>query len=102
MWLDVVQYWLAVLVLFGVPGGLLLWLLIHPFAKFWQRAGLIPMYISVGVPVVLLMGTIVWFRDTLLATDYGTNYLLMALAILPGTLAVVLYRAHHKYLTPAI
>ena len=102
MWLDLVRYYLALMVLFGVPGGLLLWLLIHPFAKFWQRVGLVPTYISVGVPVFLLMGTIVWFRDTLLATDYGTNYLLMALAIPPSALAIVVYRAHHKYLTPAI
>jgi protein-S-isoprenylcysteine O-methyltransferase Ste14 len=102
MWLDILRYYLALMVLFGVPGGLLLWLLIHPFVKFWQRLGLIRTYISVGVPVFLLMGAIVWFRDTLLAIDYGTNYPLMALAIPPCALAVVLYRAHHKYLTPAI
>jgi hypothetical protein len=33
MWLQVVRYYMAILILFGVPVGLLMWLVIHPFHK---------------------------------------------------------------------
>ena len=40
-----------------------------------------------------------WFRDTILAIDYGTNYLWMALSVIPFALAVAIYLGHRKYLT---
>ena len=99
MWLQVVRYYTAILILFGVPVGLLMWLVIHPFHKLLRHVGLVWAYLIVAVPLTLLAGTILWFRDVLLATDYGTNYLLMALSVAPFALAVAIYLGHRKYLT---
>jgi hypothetical protein len=79
MWLQVVRHYTAILILFGVPVGLLMWLVIHPFHKLFRHVGLVWAYFIVAVPLTLLAGTIPWFRDVILATNYGTNYLLMAL-----------------------
>ena len=81
MWLQVVRYYMAILILFGVPVGLLMWLVIHPFHKQLRHVGLRWAYLIVAVALTLLAGTILWFRDALLASDYGTNYLLMALSV---------------------
>jgi len=99
MWLQVIRYYLAILILFGVPTGILMWLVIHPFHKLLRHLSLKWAYLIVAVPLSLLAGTILWFRDAILATDYGTNYLLMALSAAPFALAVTIYLSHRKYLT---
>ena len=99
MWINVVRYYVALVILFGVPASLLMWLLIHPFARSLRRVGLVWAYMIVAVPIILLVGTILWFRGTLLTIDYGTNYLLMALSVIPFGLATAIYVSHHKYLT---
>ena len=90
MWLQVVRYYTAILILVGVPVGVLMWLVIHPFHKLLRHVGLGWAYLIVAVPLTLLAGTILWFRDVILATDYGTNYLLMALSVAPFALAVAI------------
>ena len=99
MWLQIVRYYMAILILFGVPVGILMWLVIHPFHKSLRQVRLVWAYLIVAVPLTLLAGTILWFRDSILATDYGTNYLLMALSVAPFALAVAIYLSHRKYLT---
>jgi len=99
MCLPVVRYYTAILILFGVPVGLLMWLVIHPFHKLLRHVGLGWAYLIVAMPLTLLAGTILSSRDVLLATDYGTNYLFMALAVVPFALAVAIYLGHRKYLT---
>jgi len=99
MWLQVVRYYTAILILFGVPVGVLMWLVIHPFHKLLRHVGLRWAYFIVAVPLTLLAGTMLWFRDVILATDYGTNYLLMALSVAPFALAMAIYLGHRKYLT---
>ena len=96
---DIVRYYMAILILFGVPPGLLMWLVIHPFHKLLRHVGLRWAYLIVAVPLTLLAGTILWFRDAILATDYGTNYLLMTLSVAPFALAEAIYLSHRKYLT---
>ena len=75
MWLQIIRYYLAILILFGVPAGLLMWLVIHPIHKLLRHVVLVWAYLIVAVPLTLLTGTILWSRDVILATDYGTNYL---------------------------
>ena len=99
LWVDWVRYYMAILILFGVPPGLLMWLVIHPFHKLLRQVGLGGAYLIVAVPLTLLAGTILWFRDVILATDYGTNYLLMTLSVAPFVLAEAIYLGHRKYLT---
>ena len=99
MWLQIIRYYLAILIVFGVPTGILMWLVIHPFHKFLRHLSLKWAYFIVAVPLTLLAGAILWFRDVILATDYGTNYLLMGLSVAPFALAVAIYLSHRKYLT---
>jgi len=51
MWLQVVRYYTAILILFGVPVGLLMWLVIHPFHKLLRYVGLVWAYLIVAVPL---------------------------------------------------
>lgn len=96
--LHVVRYYMAIMILIGVPAGLLMWLVIHPFTKPLRHVGLVWAYLIVAVPLTLLIGTILWFRDMILVTDYGANYLLMALSVAPFALATAIYASYRKYL----
>ena len=102
MWINVVRYYAALVVLIGLPTGLLMWLVIHPFAKWLRRVGLVWAYVIVAVPIIVWLGTSLWLRDTILAIDYGTNYLLMALSVIPSALAVAIHVSYRKYLTMRI
>ena len=101
MWISAVRYYVALVILIGLQYGILMWLVIHPLAlaKSLRQVGPVWAYMTVAVPGLLLAGTIVWFRDTILAIDYGTNYLWMALSVIPFALAVAIYLGHRKYLT---
>ena len=101
MWISVVRYYVALVILIGLQYGVLMWLVVHPLAlaKSLRQVGPVWAYVIVAVPGVLLAGTILWLRDTILAIDYGTNYLLMALSVIPFALAVAIYLGHRKYLT---
>jgi len=101
MWINVVRYYAALVVLIGLQYGILMWLVIHPLAlaKSLRQLGPVWAYAIVAVPGLLLAGTILWLRDTILDIDYGTNYLWMALAVIPAALAVAIYVSHRKYLT---
>ena len=101
MWISAVRYYVALVILIGLQYGILMWLVIHPLAlaKSLRQVGPVWAYMTVAVPGLLLAGTILWLRDTILAIDYGTNYLLMALSVIPFALAVAIYLGHRKYLT---
>ena len=100
VWIPhVVRTYMAILILIGVPAGLLMWLIIHPFANSLRRVGLVRAYVIVAIPIALLVATMVWLRDAILAIDFGTNYFLMALSVIPFALAMVIYLNHRKYLT---
>ena len=99
LWVNWVRYYLALVLLSGLAGGTMMWLVIHPFARSLRRVGFRWAYLIVSVPIILSVGAVLWFRDTILASDYGTNYLFIALAVVPFTLAMVIYMSHRKYLT---
>jgi len=99
MWINVVRYYVALVVLIGLAAGLIMWLVIHPFAKSLRRVRLVWAYLLVAVPIILSVGSVLWFRDAILAIDYGTNSLLMALSVIPFALAVAIHLGNRKYLT---
>lgn len=71
--LDLARYYLAVLILVSVPGAVLFWYPIHPFAAFWRRVGVGPAYV-VGFGVMIVAGAALFLlRGPLLAVDFGTN-----------------------------
>ena len=79
--MDSARYDLALLGLILMPGALLYWFSIHPFVRFWRGLGAriavtlhIVMIAAVGYGMYLL-------RGRLLAVEYGTNPLLVAISV---------------------
>src|ERR1035441_7042379 len=79
--MDSVRYDLALLGLILMPGALLYWFSIHPFVRFSRGLGAriavtlhIVMIAAVGYGMYLL-------RGRLLAVEYGTNPLLVAISV---------------------
>jgi protein-S-isoprenylcysteine O-methyltransferase Ste14 len=78
--MDEVRYGVALAILMTIPGALLYWFSIHPLVRFWRRAGVtatmaIHLLLFAAVAAIMVM-----LRRRLLAIDYGTSPLLIALA----------------------
>src|ERR1035441_207344 len=91
--MDRVRYVMALLVLMVMPGALLYWFSIHPFVRFWRGVGA-----RATVTLHILMIAAVAYgmyleRGRLLAVEYGTNPLLMAISVPVLIAALVLRRA---------
>ena len=99
LWVNWVRYCVALVLLSGLAGGFMMWLVIHPLAQALRRVGLRWAYLIVAIPIILSVGGVLGFRDTILTIDYGTNYLFIALSVVPFTLAMAIYLSHRKYLT---
>ncbi len=93
------RYIVALVVLISLPPGLLLWFCIHPFAGFWRKLGPVWTYTLLGIPMIGVMVAIFLMRRSLLAIDFGTNYLLMALAVVCVLGSAILSRKRRRYLT---
>lgn len=78
--MNLARYIVALLVIATLPSGLLFWFVVHPFIGFWRRQGPKITY-TVVIAMLLAVGTVlVLARGVLLETEYGTNYVLVALA----------------------
>src|SRR5664280_1681859 len=91
--MDSVRYGLALVVLMVMPGALLYWFSLHPFVRFWRGVGVratmtlhLLLMAAVGYGMYLL-------RGRLLAVEYGTNPLLMAISVPVLIGSLVLRRA---------
>jgi protein-S-isoprenylcysteine O-methyltransferase Ste14 len=79
--MDTVRYYLALLLLMTTPGGLLFWFSVHPFIGFWRRLGVrLTLTIHYGLIAVLAAAAFL-LRGPLLAVDFGTNRVLIGLAV---------------------
>lgn len=97
--MNTARYVIAVLVLIGLPPGVLLWFFIHPFASFWRKRGPVWTYTIVGLPMVGLMAGLFWARNTLLSVDFGTSYPLVLLSVLLFAMAATIAAKRRKLLT---
>ena len=96
--MDRVRYWLALVEVTLVPGALLYWFSIHPFVRFWRGVGA-----RVTVALHILMIFVVAYgiyllRGGLLAVEYGTNPLLIAISVPVLLASLVLKRALARHL----
>lgn len=79
--IDRFRYFLGVLNFIVLPPGLLFWLIIHPWARWWRRLGPIRTYLIV-VPVLVAFGALLFrFRGPLLGTNFETNWSLIAISL---------------------
>lgn len=100
--LNSIRYFIAVLLLVGLPPGLFLWFVIHPLARYWRRIGPGWTYGILAVPVAGMMAALIVFRDLLVGRDFGTSFPLFALAAVCVVGAVVIAVKRKKYLTSRI
>ena len=91
---------LAILNLVVIPSGILFWFLIHPWARLWRRLGVIPTYLIV-VPLSVAFGAVLFrCRGSLLGKDLGTNWSLVAIALLLYGVMTRLQFQYRKHLSP--
>ncbi|HWN81322.1 MAG TPA: isoprenylcysteine carboxylmethyltransferase family protein [Candidatus Udaeobacter sp.] len=77
--MDTFRYGLALVLLLVLPPLLLYWFLIHPFHRFWRRIGLGRSYLIIATPILTTALLIYRARRPLLAIDFGTHPILIAL-----------------------
>jgi protein-S-isoprenylcysteine O-methyltransferase Ste14 len=95
---DAARYWLAVLLVVSMPAGLVYWFIVHPFIAFWRRVGVVKTYVVLSIVGVAMIAGLFLVRDSLLGTDFGTNWWLIGLALAVEAVAVVLYLRRKRHL----
>ncbi len=100
--LDGARYWLGVVYLASVPGAVLFWFAIHPFAAFWRRAGAVPAY-AAGFAVMIAAGVVavVW-RRPLMGADLGPNVVTAAIGLALIAISAVIRHRWRRQLTMRI
>jgi len=78
--MNIARYIVALLVSTTFLPGVSFWFLIHPFIGFWRRQGPKITYTVVIAMLLAVATVLVLARGVLLETEYGTNYVLVALA----------------------
>ena len=72
------------------------WFSVHPFVAFWRRVGA-RMTVAIHVALIALLATPVFLlRNSVLAVDYGTNPVLMAIAAGLFCIAMALRMRVHR------
>ncbi len=80
---------------------MLYWLLVHPFVRLWRRLGLVPSYVVLFGIFFAMIGAVYTLRGTLLAVEYGTNWLLVGIAGVLFAAGMVMQGLAHRQLSIA-
>lgn len=97
--METLRYIVAVLLWISLPPAILWWFVVHPFAGFWRRQGPTRTYGVLAVGFLLTAAALYRVRGFGLATDYGTNWILVAIALPLFAVAIVLGIQRKKVLT---
>lgn len=100
--MDTLRYVLALLVVVATPPAILLWYVIHPFARFWRRFGAGGTYAILGLPLLVSYGALFRWRDRLLSVEYGTRWPLVGLGVACFAAAVTIALQRRRMLTFAV
>jgi protein-S-isoprenylcysteine O-methyltransferase Ste14 len=93
-----VRYYIALLLLMFVPPAFLFWFSVHPLIRFWRTMELrLSLTIHYG-GVFMLAALIFAIRKPLLSVEFGTNPILIGLAVPLLVAAVVMRKKFAKYL----
>ena len=87
------------MVVMSYPVGLLLWVVIHPFAAFWRRLGATWTYFILSIPSLVYMVVVFLMRKEVMARDFGTRYLLVGLAIICMIIGILMSLKRRRHLT---
>lgn len=85
-----------------MPGGVLYWVSIHPFIRFWRRLG--PrVTLAIHFFFMSLLGLVFFlFRAPLLAVEFGSNALLVAFGVILLATSVALRVRLSRQLTKKV
>ncbi len=100
--MNTVRYYLALLLLSFTPPAFLYWFSIHPFVRFWRGLGL---RLALGInyaALVVLAALIFVFSRPLLSVEFGTNPILIGIAVPLLALSGAMRRGVSKQLRIAI
>ena len=97
--MDRIRYFLGAVIVILVPLGLLYWLIIHRWARWWRRWGPIRTYLAV-LPVLAALGVLLFqARRQLLGADLGTNWGLIGIALVLSCLTTWLELQYWRQLS---
>jgi hypothetical protein len=96
--MDRVRYWLALMEAMSMPGALLYWFSIHPFVKFWRGVGALATVTLHVLMIFVVACGIYLLRGRLLAVEYGTSLLLIAISVPVLIASFALKRALGRHL----
>jgi protein-S-isoprenylcysteine O-methyltransferase Ste14 len=98
--MDTARYFIALLVIATFPGAILFWFAVHPFVGFWRKLGPAASYTILVGMLVAMAAAMVLMREAVLAVEYGTNWILVALGLLAYGIAAAIEmqcRRHLKF-----
>lgn len=101
-WIASVRYWLAALLVAGLPAAILYWYLIHPFAAFWRRRGVAATFAVVGAVFLAVATVLLLQHERILATAYPFSWPLAALGLVLYAISIALELACRRHLKFAI
>jgi protein-S-isoprenylcysteine O-methyltransferase Ste14 len=80
--MDHIRYFLGVAMAIVIPLGVLYWLIIHSWARWWRRWGPVSTYCAV-LPVLAAVGVLLFHvRGELMGANLGTNWNLIGIALI--------------------
>jgi len=100
--MDTIAYWLALLTVVMVPPFMLMWYIVHPFARFWRRKGPVKTYSSLILLILLIMRALYIMREPILRAHYGVNWLLVILAIQIFAISMLMGFVRMRHLKPSV
>jgi protein-S-isoprenylcysteine O-methyltransferase Ste14 len=80
--MDSVRYYLALFVLMAFPVAFSMWFSIHPFIRYWRKLGAGRTYAIHFTAMGVIAAGLFVVRRKLLAVEFGTNPILIGLAVL--------------------
>ncbi len=95
--MDTFRYVMAVMIVIGLPPGIAVWFIVHPFIGFWRKRGSVFTFTVMTIFLLASMTGLFLIRDVFLQQEYGTSYLLIGLGVpfLAASVYVQYFRAKH-------
>ena len=100
--MDTFRYIVGVLLVVGLPPGVLWWFVLHPFVGFWRRLGVRLAMIVLGLFLLASVLALATIRDSLLGADLGLSRPLFAVGIVLMVFAALIGLKRRKHLTVRI
>jgi protein-S-isoprenylcysteine O-methyltransferase Ste14 len=98
---DRVRHALAVVSVITLPLGVLYWLVIHPWARWWRKLGPARTYLIV-LPVLAALGVLLFrIRGRLLGADLGMSWTLIAIGAVLYSVSTWIAFQHWRHLNIA-